>query len=159
MQEAGFVHGDLSARNCIVALPAGKVVIGDYGCSTQKYRDDYYWSNGYAIPIRWAAPETIEFTTESITTARVTHAANIWSLGIVIWECFQFGKTPYANLTDEDVIKRVLRNKSYILDPPQFSFVKETTREKLYQLLVSCWNSLPSHRPSIDAIEEVFTTP
>ncbi|CAL8088076.1 unnamed protein product [Orchesella dallaii] len=159
MEQAGFVHGDLAARNCIVTVPAGKVVIGDYGCSTQKFRDDYYWTSGYAIPIRWAAPETVTFIGDSLSISKVTHVANIWSLGVLIWEVFQFGKTPYANLTDEDVIKRVLRNKSYILDPPQFPFVKESTKEKLYQLLVSCWNSVPNHRPSIDYIEEVFTTP
>lgn len=167
MEQAGFIHGDLAARNCLVATPAGKVVIGDYGHSSQKFKLDYYWSSGYAVPLRWAAPETLAVEDGSTMTGaapqvkvlEITNSANIWSLGVLIWEVFQLGKTPYENLTDQDVISRVITGKKYILEPPQLHFVRDSTKDKIYQLLVTCWNSSPSHRPTIDIIEKVFTTP
>lgn len=171
MEQAGFVHGDLAARNCLVANPAGKVVVGDYGYSVQKYKADYYYSSGCAIPIRWAAPETIAIAEDIsgssgtlsaapvvIKPLEVTHTANIWSLGVVIWEIYQLGKLPYENLTNEHVIQRVIQ-QGFILEPPQLPFVSGDTRERIYHLLVSCWNSTPAHRPSIEAVEELFTTP
>lgn len=158
------MHGDLASRNCLVATPAGKVVIGDYGCSVQKHKLDYYWAAGHTIPIRWAAPETLDFDSndsepDGIKTHEVTPEANIWSLGVTIWEIFQLGKTPYDTLTDEDVIRRVIRQKSYVLEPPQLPFVNAMTKDKIYQMLVACWRSSPDHRPAIDTIEQIFITP
>lgn len=164
MIQSGFVHGDLAARNCLVATSAGKVVIGDYGYSTQKHRADYFWTSNQAIPIRWTAPESYSFEEEESSSSivahanEITHEANIWSLGVVIWEVFQLGKMPYDNLTDEDIIRRVLK-QGYLLEPPQLPFMSPNIKEKIYQLMVSCWNTSPSLRPRIEEIEQVFITP
>jgi tRNA A-37 threonylcarbamoyl transferase component Bud32 len=68
MGSADFVHGDLAARNCQVGSE-GRALIGDYGLF--KFKDDYYWSGNVAIPLRWAAPETLHCTINTIQTLKV----------------------------------------------------------------------------------------
>lgn len=69
MAASDFTHGDLAARNCQVG--SDRILIGDYGLSTQIFKDDYYWSSNIAIPLRWAAPETLHCTINTIQTLRV----------------------------------------------------------------------------------------
>jgi len=70
MGAADFVHHDLATRNCQVASE-GRVVLGDYGLSTQQYKDDYYWNSNVPIPLRWTAPETLHITSSTIQTLEV----------------------------------------------------------------------------------------
>jgi len=48
------------------------------------------------VPVRWMAPESIErriFSTES----------DVFSFGIVLWEIYTFGKTPYYGFDNLEV--------------------------------------------------------
>lgn len=50
------------------------------------------------LPIRWMPPESImyrKFTTES----------DVWSLGVVLWEIFTYGKQPWYQLSNNEVHK------------------------------------------------------
>lgn len=77
---------------------------------------------------------------------------------MVIWELFEFGKEPYPHMGDEEVVARVLVSKSYLSDPPNFPYVEDTTKDRLYKLMLSCWNSVPEHRPTITQIIQILST-
>jgi serine/threonine protein kinase len=159
MTHAGYIHGDLSARNCLVGNTNGKVIIGDYGLATQHYRDDYYWVDLSAWPIRWAAPESLRCTLGSIAPNQITAMCNVWTFGIVLWEIFEFGKTPYPDLTDDAVIEQVLMTKTYILEPPRTPFLTSRTKDSLYAIMLSCWNTNPEDRPTISNILDSLAQP
>jgi len=62
---------DVAARNFLV-FPDNVVKIGDYGISTQLYKEDYYFTEeGVAIPIRWSSPETLNVSESVIETKKV----------------------------------------------------------------------------------------
>lgn len=154
MGSADFTHGDLAARNCQVGSE-GRIVIGDYGIATNTYKDDYYWSSNIAIPLRWAAPETVHCTINTIQTLKVTKLSNVWTFGVVLWEICEFGKLPYFELNDDEVISRVLSDRTYILGQPTMPCL--LLREKLYNIMTSCWNPVPEKRPSISTIVEILS--
>ncbi|TSL28214.1 BDNF/NT-3 growth factors receptor [Bagarius yarrelli] len=95
-----FVHRDLATRNCLVGENL-LVKIGDFGMSRDVYSTDYYRVGGHTmLPIRWMPPESImyrRFTTES----------DVWSLGVVLWEIFTYGKQPWYQLSNNEVSLRV----------------------------------------------------
>lgn len=45
------------------------------------------------IPIKWTAPEALNF-------GKYTTLCDVWSYGILIWEIFSKGDTPYAGMSN-----------------------------------------------------------
>lgn len=89
----GFIHRDLSARNCLVGevdSDSGnrKVAkVADFGLSREvSSSNDYYRKLGSAVlPVRWMAPE-------SLSTGKFDAASDVWSFGVLVFEVFSFGK-------------------------------------------------------------------
>jgi hypothetical protein len=59
----------------------------------------------------------------------VTASANVWSLGVVLWEIWEFGKLPYSDLNDDEVIVKVLGEGNVRLGLPSLS---SPQRQNLY---------------------------
>ncbi|XP_014252265.1 uncharacterized protein LOC106668161 isoform X2 [Cimex lectularius] len=133
MNKNGFIHLDLAARNCIVA-PDLTVKIGDYGLGIDLYKNEYYHTGGIAVPIRWCAPETISFTSSHIETKQVTVNANVWSLAVILWEIAEFGKLPYSDLSDDEVISKVFGEEMLLLPQPNC-----LSGQYLYSIMQICW--------------------
>lgn len=148
MHEKNFIHTDLAARNCLVTENPFKVKIGDYGTSIQSYKNDYYCLGDMALPIRWSAPETLHCTETTIETKEVTKEANVWSFGVLMWEILEFGKLPYGDLTDEEVLQKVIVEKCIYLEQPKTPCIHN---KLIYSIMQLCWYS-ETERPSVKKI-------
>lgn len=91
--------------------------LGDYGLSVTKYPEDYY-QGAPGVPIRWCAPESIIYTPTTIQPKPITAEANIWSLGVTMWEICECCEQPYKDLNDDEVILQVLGSPKYRLNRP-----------------------------------------
>ncbi|XP_034726993.1 neurotrophic tyrosine kinase, receptor, type 2a isoform X4 [Etheostoma cragini] len=134
-----FVHRDLATRNCLVGENL-LVKIGDFGMSRDVYSTDYYrvGVGGHTmLPIRWMPPESImyrKFTTES----------DVWSLGVVLWEIFTYGKQPWYQLSNNEVIECITQGR--VLQRPR------TCLKEVYDLMLGCWQREPHMRLNIKEI-------
>ncbi|XP_029940747.1 neurotrophic tyrosine kinase, receptor, type 2b [Salarias fasciatus] len=132
-----FVHRDLATRNCLVGENL-LVKIGDFGMSRDVYSTDYYRVGGHTmLPIRWMPPESImyrRFTTES----------DVWSLGVVLWEIFTYGKQPWYQLSNNEVIECITQGR--VLQRPR------TCPKEVYDLMLGCWQREPYMRLNIKEI-------
>ena len=62
---------------------------------------DYYRStNTDALPLKWMAPESIR---DKVYTSK----SDVWSFGVLAWEVFSYGKTPYGYMTGIDIAQAV----------------------------------------------------
>ncbi|ESO89642.1 hypothetical protein LOTGIDRAFT_51396, partial [Lottia gigantea] len=136
-----FVHRDLAARNCMVA-EENTVKIGDFGMTRDIYMTDYYRKGGKGLlPVRWMAPESLKdgiFTTMS----------DVWSYGVVLWEMATLAAQPYQGLSNEEVLRYVSEGK--FMEKP------EGCPDRLYDLMLKCWQYKDKNRPTFKEIIEML---
>lgn len=137
----GYIHRELCAKNCVIGK--GMVVkISNLGFSWMGPNTDYYSLDLHeraSYPVRWLPPETLQFGTFS-------QDSDIWSFGVLLWEIYSSGLTPYYGMNDEEVISLVVGED--ILPCP-----KECPKE-MYEIMQGCWSQFPSERPRFNSIHQ-----
>jgi hypothetical protein len=127
------VHRDLAARNCLIDHRVN-VVVSDFGLSRDIYSSEYYRSGtGKQMPIRWMAPECMEFH-------QFTSKSDVWSFGVVVWEVMTRGQIPYGTMSNWEVEVALKLGKR--LDKP------DSCPTFLYDIMTLCWSRDPDERPT-----------
>ncbi|XP_006868225.1 PREDICTED: serine/threonine-protein kinase LMTK3 [Chrysochloris asiatica] len=148
-----YVHSDLALRNCLLTSDL-TVRIGDYGLAHNNYKEDYYLTpERLWIPLRWAAPELLGELQGTFMVVDQSRESNIWSLGVTLWELFEFGAQPYRHLSDEEVLAFVVRQQHVKLARPR---LKLPYADYWYDILQSCWRP-PAQRPSASDLQLQLT--
>ncbi|KAM9487703.1 uncharacterized protein lmtk3 isoform 1-T1 [Clarias gariepinus] len=148
LHENNYIHSDLALRNCLLTSDL-TVRIGDYGLSHNHYKEDYYLTpDKLWIPLRWIAPELLEEFRGELVVTDQTKTSNVWSLGVVIWELFEFGAQPHRHLSDEEVLTFVIKERQITLAQPR---LKLSHADYWYEVMQSCWLP-PPQRPTVNEI-------
>uniref|UniRef100_A0A665TS07 Platelet-derived growth factor receptor alpha n=1 Tax=Echeneis naucrates TaxID=173247 RepID=A0A665TS07_ECHNA len=138
------VHRDLAARN--VLLSQGKIVkICDFGLARDIMHDNNYVSKGSTfLPVKWMAPE-------SIFDNLYTTLSDVWSYGILLWEIFSLGGTPYPGMVVDSSFYNKIKS-GYRMSKP------EHAPHDVYDMMMKCWNSEPEKRPSFLGLSETVAS-
>ncbi|XP_056392888.1 serine/threonine-protein kinase LMTK2 [Hyla sarda] len=153
MHKHNFVHCDLALRNCFVTSDL-TVKIGDYGIGFSRYKEDYMeTAEEKLIPIRWTAPELVTLYQERVIVADQTRASNIWSLGVTLWELFDGCATPYSELSDNEVLTYVIKEKEVKLPKPQ---LEQPYADRWFEVLQFCWLP-PDKRLTAEEVHRLLT--
>ncbi|XP_054619350.1 protein tyrosine kinase 2aa isoform X4 [Dunckerocampus dactyliophorus] len=131
LESKRFVHRDIAARNVLVSS-VDCVMLGDFGLSRYMEDSSYYKASKGKLPIKWMAPESINFR-------RFTSASDVWMFGVCMWEILMYGIKPFQGVKNNDVIGRI-ENGERLAMPPQCP-------PTLYSLMTKCWSYDPSKRP------------
>uniref|UniRef100_A0A7N6B9W7 Tyrosine-protein kinase n=1 Tax=Anabas testudineus TaxID=64144 RepID=A0A7N6B9W7_ANATE len=127
------IHRDLAARNCLVG-EQNVVKISDFGMSRQQDDGVYSAEGGLRqIPVKWTAPEALNY-------GRYTTDSDVWSFGVLLWETFSLGMTPYTSMTNLQTREEV--EKGYRMPAPHGCPVE------ISRIMNSCWQYDPKNRPS-----------
>ncbi|XP_027023807.1 tyrosine-protein kinase Fer isoform X1 [Tachysurus fulvidraco] len=130
------IHRDLAARNCLVG-ESNLLKISDFGMSRQE-DDGVYSSSGLKqIPIKWTAPEALNY-------GRYSSESDVWSYGILLWETFSLGVCPYPGMTNQQAREQV--EKGYRMLCPQ------KCPDEVYKIMQRCWDYKPENRPRFSEI-------
>ena len=134
LSDRGISHGALCARN-VLMCGENTAKISGFGLSD--------WSKAGEIPdlTRWNSPET--------TVKKYGTKADIWALGVVIWETLTLGGTPYYGVKTRDVMTRITRGLR-LSRPPGISDI-------LAQMMLTCWMLDPDERPEPGEVVETLT--
>lgn len=142
LESKRFVHRDIAARNVLVST-VDCVKLGDFGLSRYMEDSSYYKASKGKLPIKWMAPESINFR-------RFTTASDVWMFGVCMWEILMYGIKPFQGVKNNDVIGRI-ENGERLAMPPQCP-------PTLYSLMTKCWSYDPSKRPRFNELKTQLNT-
>ncbi|XP_030218375.1 macrophage colony-stimulating factor 1 receptor 2 isoform X2 [Gadus morhua] len=136
------IHRDVAARN--VLLTEFRVAkICDFGLARDITDDDNYIIKGNArLPVKWMSPESIfqcVYTTQS----------DVWSYGVLLWEIFSLGQSPYPNVVVDAHFYKMIKAGRHMSKP-------DYATAEIYQLMIGCWNLEPTHRPTFTEIGQLI---
>ncbi|XP_072805889.1 focal adhesion kinase 1 isoform X5 [Vicugna pacos] len=142
LESKRFVHRDIAARNVLVSSN-DCVKLGDFGLSRYMEDSTYYKASKGKLPIKWMAPESINFR-------RFTSASDVWMFGVCMWEILMHGVKPFQGVKNNDVIGRI-ENGERLPMPP-------SCPPTLYSLMTKCWAYDPSRRPRFTELKAQLST-
>ncbi|XP_064332872.1 focal adhesion kinase 1 isoform X6 [Camelus dromedarius] len=142
LESKRFVHRDIAARNVLVSSH-DCVKLGDFGLSRYMEDSTYYKASKGKLPIKWMAPESINFR-------RFTSASDVWMFGVCMWEILMHGVKPFQGVKNNDVIGRI-ENGERLPMPP-------SCPPTLYSLMTKCWAYDPSRRPRFTELKAQLST-
>ncbi|XP_043925533.1 vascular endothelial growth factor receptor 3 isoform X2 [Protopterus annectens] len=134
------IHRDLAARNILLS-DNNVVKICDFGLARDIYKDPDYVRKGNArLPLKWMAPESIfdkVYTTQS----------DVWSFGVLLWEIFSLGASPYPGVQINEEFCQRLKEGTRMRAP-------EYAPAEIYRIMLSCWHGNPKQRPLFSDLVE-----
>uniref|UniRef100_A0A8B9GBE6 receptor protein-tyrosine kinase n=1 Tax=Amazona collaria TaxID=241587 RepID=A0A8B9GBE6_9PSIT len=93
------------------------------------------------LPVKWMAPE-------SIFDNLYTTLSDVWSYGILLWEIFSLGGTPYPGMMVDSTFYNKIKSGYRMAKP-------DHATNEVYEIMVKCWNSEPEKRPSFYHLSEI----
>lgn len=137
LESKNFVHRDIAARNVLVCTPKC-VKLADFGLSRWVDEQAYYKASKGKLPIKWMAPESINFR-------RFTMASDIWMFGVCMWEILMYGVKPFQGVKNNEVIGKIENGERLPLPP--------NCPPALYHVMFECWSYEPSKRPTFQDLK------
>ncbi|XP_020600918.1 proto-oncogene tyrosine-protein kinase receptor Ret-like [Orbicella faveolata] len=119
LSSKSIIHRDLAARNVLVG-ERETCKVTDFGMARDVQQDNIYEKKTKGrLPVKWTSYEALLYGT-------YTTKSDVWSYGVVLYEIFTIGGSPY----------------------PRMDGRKIHVDDKLYQIMMKCWENDPDKRPT-----------
>ncbi|KAM7540148.1 hypothetical protein Aperf_G00000039634 [Anoplocephala perfoliata] len=142
LQEIAVVHCDIAARN-VLLTESLKAKLSDFGMARVISQEEFTeLQSSRKIPVRWSAPEVIKWN-------HLHARSDVWSFGVLLWEIFSLGETPYSHLESEDMVGEYVCDEGGRLSRPPL-----LSHDGIYELMTKCWSVSVESRPDVQSLLE-----
>ncbi|XP_032877251.1 tyrosine-protein kinase HCK-like isoform X3 [Amblyraja radiata] len=139
IEQMKYIHRDLRAANILVSESLA-CKIADFGLA-RLIDHEYTAREGAKFPIKWTAPEAINYGTFTIKS-------DVWSFGVLLSEITTYGRVPYPGMSNPEVIRSLERG--YRMPRP------DNCSNELYDIMLNCWKNIPEDRPTFDYLQSIL---
>ena len=140
LEEQDYPHCDLCAKNVLVGDSLECKVV-DCGLIRVIGSDLHKAHTGAEFRVKWTAPEVA-------ADNKFTIKSDVWSFGILLYEIITYGRFPYPDLTNDEVIEKVTQGYR-MPQPKECSYM-------YYNIMLKCWREEPENRPTFEALQWEF---
>lgn len=134
-----IIHRDLAARNVMVG-EGETCKVTNFGMARDVGREGaYQCKTKQREQTKWTAFEALE-------NGQYTTKSDVWSFGIVLYEIFTIGGSPYPSFDDQNVTE--LLGVGYRMPRPQHM------DDALYKIMLDCWQENPDNRPTFENLRK-----
>ncbi|CAD6198913.1 unnamed protein product [Caenorhabditis auriculariae] len=134
------IHRDLAARNCLLDKH-DNCKISDFGLSL--YGKLHKENKMLKVPVRWLAPETL-------ATGMYSSKTDVWSFGVLMFEVFSNGETPYKDIKQLKLVRKMVLREGLRLKPPE-----DMTSEDAV-IMTACFETEPQNRMSFKELKAKY---
>ncbi|XP_036433864.1 protein-tyrosine kinase 6 [Colossoma macropomum] len=135
LEEHNSIHRDLAARNVLVGEEY-ICKVADFGLA-RVIKEPFYVSEDKKIPYKWSAPE-------AISHGRFSSKSDVWSFGILLYEIFTYGGSPYPSYRNYEVYQLI--TSGYRMPAP------DECPSHIYEIMTKCWSGLAAERPDFSEL-------
>ncbi|KAJ6661202.1 hypothetical protein lerEdw1_015339, partial [Lerista edwardsae] len=139
IERMNSIHRDLRAANILVSETLC-CKVADFGLA-RIIENEYCAQEGAKFPIKWTAPEAINFGVFTIKS-------DVWSFGILLTEIFTYGRSPYPEMTNPEVVQSL--ELGYRMPRP------DSCPLELYAVMEKCWQENPDERPTFEYLQFIL---
>ena len=140
MASRGFIHCDIAARNCLVAIKAGELIVklSDFGLTRHIHQSEHY---GGMLPLPRMAPEAVFY-------GKSTIMSDVWMFGVLMLEVFTFGYSPIYDWT----------TGKFPVNAAAYHLFQGNCPPRVHQLIEACWIKIPAARITAVQLETELQT-
>ncbi|XP_078377517.1 vascular endothelial growth factor receptor 1-like isoform X2 [Oculina patagonica] len=136
-----IIHRDLAARNVLVGEEE-KCKVTDFGMARNVHQDDIYTRQSRGrLPVKWTAYEALLYGT-------YTTQSDVWSYGVLLYEILTVGGSPYPGINARQIARKL--QEGFRMPKPKH------VDNKLYQIMLKCWEENPSNRPTFAELKDTM---
>lgn len=135
LEQKSFAHRNLSAGSIVVggSLPGNLIAkLSEFGLTRHIQ---------FTPSPRWTSPEALQ-------TKRYTTRSDLWSYGITLYEIFTFGRLPYDDMAESQIL-------NWVLEGNRLPF-SSSTPPIVQTIAYRCWDLNLAKRPTFDEIFELL---
>ncbi|KZT54462.1 kinase-like protein [Calocera cornea HHB12733] len=158
--ETPIVHGDLRARNVLVTS-TGHACLADFGLSravvSTQTTSESSGSSSSRGNVRWMSPERLLPERYGLTlVSSFTPAADIWSLGMVIYEIFS-GEDPFYRVRNHWHVCQLIQDGGRPWHPGQRARQRGLS-DGMWSIAQYCWGHNWRKRPGAGKLAQRLST-
>ncbi|XP_034063182.1 tyrosine-protein kinase TXK-like [Gymnodraco acuticeps] len=127
-----------AARNCLVN-EQNVVKVCDFGMTRYVLDNQYTSSSGAKFPVKWSPPEVLHYS-------KYSSKADVWSFGVVMWEIYSEGATPFECRSNTEVVMEITGGGRL--------YRPHRATQAVYSIMYRCWHEKPQGRPSFSELLE-----
>ncbi|KAJ3532983.1 hypothetical protein NM688_g7346 [Phlebia brevispora] len=148
LHSQGIVHADVKSANVLIS-DDHEALLSDFGLALRLHQ--YRSQTSFSTEMDRRRGTLVFMAPEVLRGASPDKAADVYSLGLSVWEMYSDGRAPYVKFLTSSLLAEGVADNGYREERP-----KRLTEHRVWEMLQKTWNEDPAARPTAKEVQTVL---